>query len=71
MKTKVKYIAPTLEQEEYMVEGGFTNSLILNPNDNDYGNGFQHWDWTDDPIDNGFGYDDGSGNGNGVGWDWD
>ena len=70
MKTKEKYIAPTLEQEEYMVEGGFTNSLLINPDDaNDYVNGFQTWEWNDDTK--GFGYNDGTGTGNGVGWDWD
>lgn len=72
MKTKEKYIAPTLEQEEYMVEGGFTNSLLINPDDVDnYVNGFQTWEWDENSDNKGFGYNDGSGAGNGVGWDWD
>ena len=72
MKTKEKYIAPTLEQEEYMVEGGFTNSLLINPDDaNDYVNGFQTWEWEENSDNKGFGYTDNTGNNNGVGWDWD
>lgn len=72
MKTKEKYIAPTLEQEEYMVEGGFTNSLLINPDgENGYVNGFQTWEWDENSDNKGFGYNDPTGAGNGVGWDWD
>lgn len=67
MKTKEKYIAPTLKQYGYHVEGGFAYSISINPNEIDPNtsrddNGFQRWGW------NGGGSGDGLG---GDGWSWD
>lgn len=71
MKTKKKYIAPTLKRYAYQVEGGFTNSLITNITNGDYDNGFERWGWeTGGGTGNGF--DEGGDNGgSGTGWGWD
>lgn len=65
MKTKKKYIAPTLKSYVYQVEGGFTYSIIYR-NDNEHTNGIENWGWSD-PGDNG-----GGNFGGGTDpWNWD
>ena len=71
MKTKKKYIAPTLKRYAYKVEGGFANSsMILNNIDPNgiYDDGFERWGWTSGGNENEDNRLGGSNNGN---WSWD
>lgn len=58
MKTKKKYIAPSVERYLYQAEEGFALSqLIITP-----------WEWSDNDQENHF---DENGDGSGTDWKWD
>lgn len=67
MKTKKKYIAPTLKSYVYQVEGGFTLSINRTDDEYTYTNGIENWGGWSDPGDNG-----GGNFGGGTDpWNWD
>lgn len=68
MKTKKRYIAPTLERHLYVTENGFAFSILGPSNSPDqFSNGIELWGWDDNPG-------GGTGGGNTFGgddWTWE